>query len=90
MGSLVVDLRDSTVNGKKVMPRVAELVYCLLNYPNLETPDLIRKMYGPCEPEDARNALKQTAYQARKVGIMIVSATGRRARYTIQETEELA
>lgn len=84
MGCVVVDLKNSTVDGKKVMPRVAELVYCLVNFPDLKTPDLIAKVYGPCEPDDADNCIKQIAYHARQAGINVRSMNGR---YIIAEIE---
>lgn len=86
---IVVDLRKNTVDGKKVMPCVAELVYCLVEHPGIGVRDLISKLYGPCGPEDANNALKQTAHQARKVGIRVVFVGPRRTgRYTLADTVE--
>lgn len=88
--TIVVDLRNSTVNGRRVMPRVAELVYCLVEFPDIDTPTLIDKLFGAFGPENARNALKQTAYQARKVGIDVEAyGSGQSSKYTIARIREI-
>lgn len=79
-----VDLAANTVNGKRVMPRVCELAWVMNEAGgSLRTPDVIAKMYGPHEPQDAQGALRQTARLARLAGIPISVTKGPGGRYRL-------
>jgi hypothetical protein len=74
---MLVDLARNTVDGRKVMPRVCELAWVMANAEGpLKTLDVIAKLYGPHEPQDAQCALRQTARLARLAGIPISATLG--------------
>ena len=81
---MIVDLKTNTVDGKKVMPRVCELAWVMNEAGGrLKTPDVIARMYGPNEPQDAQCALRQTARLARLAGIPISATLGRGGEYRL-------
>lgn len=80
LSDYTIDLDRNVVNGRRVAPRVAELTYAITQAGGwLATNDLISKLFGVCEPQDALTTLRGLAYEARKVGIPICGGKGRGA-----------
>jgi len=72
MRELDVDLNSNTVCGRRVPPRVAEMVHALARAGgSMRTENLISRLYGIDEPENARGTLNDLARQAKRLGIPI-------------------
>lgn len=75
-----VDLKTNTIDGRSVPGAIVELAQVLVDGP-MPTPRVIARLYGVNEPEDARNAIRQIAWRARKMGVPIHgNRTGGRGR----------
>lgn len=66
-----IDLDRNTIDGRRIPPTIVELAAVLKDGP-LQTDDIIPRLYGANEPGNARNAVKQLAFRARRYGVPIV------------------